>query len=686
MITLIISQLQWNEKKEELMQKLLKQGIVPTSYEITQYLNDYFTTQTPGLPMYRPIHQTYHGVSNATHHNEMYKRIEQDLKTLYRANVQNNDKLLEIQEQYTLESNRVEQRLFTLQKRLSGLQRALEVESMTGHFIETFHHFNQIELDGDVSRNIPATYCFIDLLHHQSELERLLHSSRKIDLSEGELSIKYLNRTDYDIHLNGQLNSLLKDSINEVCSFEFINNELKKQQIKLTLRLPHAVTANFISLSFYSHLEIVGDVTLYNEEGESYHLYELSNTQLMTWSFKDQNIQRIEIVLTKEEADALTETGQYEHRFYLKNLSLYQESFKKEGHLVTQPILIEKLPTAIQLLTEDQQFVDTYLRYYIAIDNGSNVLNWELIEKENLFQFDILEDRSQRVHCQSKGFEEESIDSVYSIFELPDLAVEDSVKLYGGYQKWKWDVIDINELALEDGFNLMQLDLDTILSDERVPCPTRTFIGCDNYEWHFPSGSILLGQQYIYTQEDQTVDHKFFNFEESTAGSFRVFLNGFEIKPVQSRLNMQLKKGKNHLQLIFYLPASEQENVVITHNLNFKDCSEDVYALAPLKRVDYYTLTHLNQHLDDYGYYAVKDGRLYVKHNPNTFSQLGMSSTFDTSGAPYFIRFKKVRSEFSNLLIPYGSRQALQVRLMAIFKTNHPAISPKLKSFQLVAH
>ena len=149
---------------------------------------------------------------------------------------------------------------------------------------------------------------------------------------------------------------------------------------------------------------------------------------------------------------------------------------------------------------------------------------------------------------------------------------------------------------------------------------------------------------------------------------------------------MQLKKGKNHLQLIFYLPASEQKETIIKHNLNFKDCSEDIYALAPLNRVDYYTLIHLNQHLDDYGYYAIKNGRLYVKHNPRTFSQLGLSSTFDTSGAPYFVRFKTVHSEFENLLIPYGSRQALQVRLMAIFKTNHPSISPKLKSFQLIAH
>lgn len=686
MIILIISQLQWNEKKEAFMQALLKQGIVPTSYELTQRLNDYFMTQAPGLPMYRPVHQTYHGISNPVHHNEMYKWIEQDLKTLYRANTQNNDKLLEVQELYTLENDRLQQRLFSLQKRLTGLQKALEVERMSGHFIETFKNFNHIELDGNVDRNIPNTSCFVDLLHHQAELERFLQSSRKLNLSNGELSISDLNRTDGDIQLTGQLNHLLKDSVNEVCSFVFQNNELKKQQVKLILTLPQAVTTNFISLSFYSHLPMTASVTLYNEEGENYQLYELSDPELLTWSFKDRTVQRLEMILTKEEADSLTEAGQYEHRFYLKNLSLYQESFKSESRLVTQPILIEKLPTAIQLLADDYQFVETYLHYYLAIDNGHNVLNWELVEKETLFQFDILEDRHQRIHRLSEGYDETNHQSVYSIFKLPSLTIEDSIKLYGGYQKWKWDVINVKKAALGSEFSLNQLDLGIILSNEKVPSPQRIFIGCDNYDWHFPTGSILLGEQYIYTPMDQTVDYKFFQFEEGVLGSYRVFLNGFEIKPVQDRLNMQLKKGKNHLKLIFYLPVSEKEETFITHNLNFKDCSEDIYALPPLKRVDYYTLTHLSPYLDEYSYYAIHDGRIYVKHRPEQLSKFGLSESFDMSGAPYFIRFKTIRSDYANLLIPHGTRQALQVRLMVVFKANHPSLSPKLKSFQLIAH
>ena len=121
----------------------------------------------------------------------MYKRVEQDLKTLYQANVQNNNKLLEVQEQYNLESERIQQRLMRLQKRLTGVQHALDIESMSGHFIETFHNFNGVELKGDATRNIPSTTCFVDLLHHQVELERLSRKSRKIDLSEGEVSIQY---------------------------------------------------------------------------------------------------------------------------------------------------------------------------------------------------------------------------------------------------------------------------------------------------------------------------------------------------------------------------------------------------------------------------------------------------------------------------------------------------------------
>ena len=687
MIILIISQLQWNKKKEELIQKSLKHGIIPSSYEITQQLNDYFTIETPGLPVYRPIHQSYHGVSNAIHHNEMYKRVEQDLKTLYQANVQNNNKLLEVQEQYNLESERIQQRLMRLQKRLTGVQHALEIESMSGHFIETFHNFNGVELKGDATRNIPSTTCFVDLLHHQVELERLSRKSRKIDLSEGEVSIQYLNRTDHEIQLTGQLSSLLKDSLNEMCSFKFLESELKKQQILLVLDLPNPVTTNCLSLKFYSHLPISGEVTLYNEEGEGYQLYKLNDTQMLAWSFKERVVQRIEIILTKESADGMTETGEFEHRFYLKNLSLYQDFFNEEGQLVSQPILIEKLPTSLQLLADDYQFVDTNLHYYIAIDNGKNVLNWELIEKENLFQFDMLEEKSQRIHQQTKGYQSMKDNSVSSIFELPNLVVEDSIKLYGGYQKWKFDVIDVNGVDLGENFGLNQLDLDAILNHKNVDTPKQMFIGCDNYTWELPTGSVVLGEQYIYTQTEQTVDHKFFEFENTINGSYRIFVNGFEIKPVQSRLNIQLKQGKNYIQIVFYIPSLKESGMTaITHNLNFKECSEDIYALKPLKRVDYYTLTHLNNYLDEYGYYAIKDGIVYVKHQPDSLTYLGLTQMIDNSGAPYFIRFKTVHSELSDLLIPYGKEKALQVRLMAVFKTNYSSVSPKLKNFQLIAH
>ena len=114
--------------------------------------------------------------------------------------------------------------------------------------------------------------------------------------------------------------------------------------------------------------------------------------------------------------------------------------------------------------------------------------------------------------------------------------------------------------------------------------------------------------------------------------------------------------------------------------------TEDIYALKPLKRVDYYTLTHLSKHLNEYGYYAIKDGLVYVKHQPDTLSHLGLTQTLDSSGAPYFIRFRMVHSDFSDLLIPYGANKALQVRLMVVFKTNNSSVSPKLKNFQLIAH
>lgn len=694
---LIISQTQWNLKKEELIQASLKRGIIPNTYEITQSLNDYFNNQSPGLPLFKPVHQTYHGLSSAVLYNQNFKSLGTDLEVAYRANQSNNDKLLEIEENYRIETDRLQQRLKRLRLRLASLNEALEQDGFCGSINEVFHHFHQVEFEGNADRNLPETSCFVNLAEHQCELEQRSSTVEKHDLSTEMITLSALTPISSS-SFKGPLTALLKDTLNETSEWLFHSSQSAAQTLQLNLVFPASITANTFKLHFFANGVLNGSLTLYDEEGESETLYDMADEHLLSWHFEDRAIKSLDLVLTKSEPDALQETGAYDYYYLFKSLSLSTERYLSEGQYVTKPFLFQKIPTALSLSAEDYTFPKTQLYYYLALDNGENILNWELIEKGQPFQFDILEEKALRIHRLSEGFHQETVKkeeevAVYSVFKLPPLHVEDSIQLVGGYQKWKMDVIDLSQSPFSETLDLHQLDLDAVLNHETVPSPTRIFSGCDNYTWDFPSASLVICEQYIRMDQDLTKVDLFINqtkyqMLKNVGVTYRVFLNGIEIKTVQDRLNLRLKKGKNRLQFIFHVPKQGEKikTVTLLHNLNFKDCSQMIYAIPPLKRVDFYTLSHLSSLNDEYAYYAILDGTLYVKHNPHRLEYEGLSERYDASGTPYFIRFQQVKPESAHLLMPYGNGYQLQLRLMAILKTERLALSPRIKSFRFVAH
>ena len=92
-----ISKIQYNTKKEEFKQELLKKGIEPNNYELNNLLSEFFDNKTLGMPYYAPIKQEPYETSNKEAYNHTFKALGQDMQTIYDANIEANNKAVAIQ-------------------------------------------------------------------------------------------------------------------------------------------------------------------------------------------------------------------------------------------------------------------------------------------------------------------------------------------------------------------------------------------------------------------------------------------------------------------------------------------------------------------------------------------------------------------------------------------------------------
>ena len=242
-----ISKIQYNTKKEEFKQELLKKGIEPNNYELNNLLSEFFDNKTLGMPYYAPIKQEIYEVSNKEAYNHTFKALEQDMQTIYNANIEANNKAVAIQEYYDTEKTKVINAIQKLSLKVQNINEIMNSSVAGGQYIQVFDDLYDIEYYGNSDRNIPYTTAFVDLLQKKVYTEKSNTKINKINISNADIEIIGNNNNNGKQTTTGELKNILSDTIDSVYTLIYKQNDNEEKTLSIVINLKSSSVSSLTS-------------------------------------------------------------------------------------------------------------------------------------------------------------------------------------------------------------------------------------------------------------------------------------------------------------------------------------------------------------------------------------------------------------------------------------------------------
>lgn len=673
-----ISVIQRKRKTEEFIQQLLRKGIEPNNFELNRMLAEHFDNHTLGMPYYAPIKQKPYEESSKKDYNHNFKTFQEDIETVYEANIEANNKAVAMQEYYDLEKNKVRNALTKLALRVENITEALKTTSYVKQYVQVFDDMYGIEFYGNAKRNIPYTTSFVDLLQKKIYTDRTSAKVNKISMANATVSIDGLTLFD-NCETQGDMSKILTDTIGDlyIISAKSFNEQAK--QIEINVDLGSLTEFNTVSFSYTSTREMPCELFL-SEDGENFiSVYDVSSRDYIEWNFNAKTARYIKIICHKPEPDGVSiDTSLYEYYFLLKNISIAKEEFESKSVFVSKVIDFDGLTSVIKLDATDMIFSGTRIDYFIGFDNEEDKIGWDAIKNHEDHPLFMFEKRHKILNEHISDFGHQgAILNLYRLFKLPKNINRNSIKLTAGYNMWS--VNRYNRKAGDsnkDGFSLVTGDF----TDHVEQCNmTQMFMDCENYDaFEIQTNVLYIMTQYISLEQSANVFNKFIRVTDTghtldiEGTQIRVFLNGYEVIAMDnSQYSFALRKGVNKIQIAIYCDSNTATVKRLYHNLNFKELTNDVFAFTPMK---YTSNTILDKMMNDtYQYYTIKDDYIYVKCDPDEMIKSGLEDM------GYFLSYYALKED----MIDYFKDGKVKFRIMAVLTSNDRNVSPELVNFRI---
>lgn len=681
-----ISKIQYNTKKEEFIQELLKKGIEPNNYELNNMLSNFFDGKTLGMPYYAPIKQEAYETSNKDAYNHTFQALGEDMQTIYSANISANNKAVAIQEYYDTEKTKVMNAIQKLSLRVENINEIMNSSNAGKQYVQVFDDLYDVEYYGDQERNIPYTTSFIDLLQKKLYTEKSNTKINKINITHADIKIIGTDKFK-KITTSGEIKNLLTDTIDSVYTLICKLKENKEATISIVIDLKSPMDINSVLFNFTSSKEIKCELSL-SEDGENYiNVHDIQGANLIEWNFPTKTVQYIKLNIIKPEADGygLTEsnTEYYEYYYILKNISVALETFESKSIFVSKPIEFDNLVNSITLNAEDRIYNDTRIDYFIGFDNKESKIGWDVIDNHKPHELFMFEKKNKilNYHLEQNGFGD--MDTVatelYKLYKIPSAVNRNDIKITPGYNMWsviRYQKKDNQEY--DESFNFNSFDF-TAYTNECVA--DQLFMDCENYsEFKLHPNTLYVFTQYVSVEQAINVYDKYIRVMDSTNNiakdiQQRVFINGLEASKTgaegENFYSFALKKGVNKIQIALYVPSIGKVEKWLYHNLNFKEVTNNVFAFPPMKYIHWYTLD--KQMKPNYMYYTIKDDYVCVKCTPQDM----IKSEIEDMG--YFISYHSLREDMAQ----YFSNNKLSFRIMAVLYSKNKDVSPEIINFRI---
>lgn len=676
-----ISSIQYQRKRKEFIQLLLKQGIEPNNFELNRLLTEYFDNHTMGMPYYAPIKQTPYDVSSKQDYNHNFRTFQEDIETVYQANIEANNRAVAMQEYYDLEKNKVKNALAKLALRVENISEALKSTAHVQQYVEVFDDLYGVEFYGDTKRNIPYTTSFVDLLQKKVYTERTNAKVNKLSMANATIEIDGLTCfTDYTS--KGSLLKVLNDTLDEVFVVVGRSDIDTEKTIAFNIDLGSLQTFNTVSFSYTSTKEMPCELLL-SDDGENYlSVYDVANRDYTEWCFPAKTARYIRIVCHKTEPDGLnTASGQvllYEYYYLLKNISVAMEEYEAKSIFVSKLIDFDNMPSVIKLDATDMIFANTRIDYFIGFDNEKDKIGWDAIDNHKDHPLFMFEKRHKILNAHLQEFGHQGATThLYRLYKLPHGVNRNSLKVTAGYNMWS--VRRYNHKNGDSQDNKFSLDSGDF-SQHIANCNmTQLFMDCENYDsFNLQTNTLYIFTQYVSLEQSASLFDNFIRVTDTDCKTdidgtqIRVFLNGYEVTPTnQNKFSFALRKGVNKVQIAIYIGSTTATIKRLYHNLNFKSLTNNVFACTPMK---YTSNTILDKMVGaSYEYFTIKDDYIYVKCDPDDM----IKSDMEDMG--YFASYFCLRED----LRYYFSDSRIKFRIMAVLHSNDRNVSPELLNFRI---
>ena len=665
-------------KKEEYITQLVQKGIEPNNFELNKLLTEYFDNHILGMPYYSPIKQIPYEESSKKDYNHNFETLNEDINTIYEANIEVNNKAVAIQEYYDTEKSKVFHAIDKIVLRTNTLQESLKSNKKIQEYIEVFDSLYNLEMYGDESRNIPYTTSFVDLLQKRIYTEKVNSQVNKMLINNGSVVLNGVNNFESYTE-DGNIQNILNDTINDIYIFtgqSYVNTDKK---VDIYVDLGKLMTFNTIILRSTSSNDVVFTASLSDDGDNYYTIYDIEGKDIIEWNFDKKTARYIKLTITKQEADGMTtinNTYIYEYYYILKNLTIANEQFEMKSVLVTKPIEFMNLTNFVKLDAKDMTFNNTRIDYFIGFDNGTGKIGWDSIEnhkEHELFMFEK-QHKIANFGTYENFAEKSSINGLYKVFELPDGTNVNSLKVIPGYNMWAVTEYNRTQGDSDDGFSLTSGDITNYIKQ----CfKNYEFMDCENYhDFQISTNVLYIFTQYIDAPSSSLVSDKYIhviNSEgESVTSDIKVFLNGYEQSiDDNGKYAFNIRKGVNKIQIAVYSPSSQILTRYLEHNINFKELTNDVYAYPQMKYTNNKTLGSLMDYT--FEYYTIRNNTIYVNFDPENL----ISKENDDMG--FMIIYYSLKPDMER----YFSNNKLKFRIMAVLSSKDKNMSPSIINFKI---
>lgn len=670
---MLTKDIQIEKFKEKYIDGLLKGGVEPTVSDVDYAIQDYYLNHEAGQEYFIIPNADPFTVSDKNSWNKSFRDLAADLDILYGArdilktSVDNSKSLI------NSKSSNLISEINILNSRVENIKNSLATDNAFVTKAFNFSNFKNVEFYSNEKTNLPATTSFVDLNHNKVSNVKLSTSKDLIDYSKCTISVKNINELDYDIE--GEIENILNFDETDYCAFNIRAAAESSPYVKLNIDFEDPVDISYVEIEFSSISSLIASLELTLVNGSKEFIYDITSNNVAEWNFIKSTVKSLAITLTKPKADYKEEK---KANFYmiLKNIIMINEKYKSSSTFVSKKISFDTIPDEVILDATDMIYEGTNIKYFIGLDNNNNIINWHLVEKNKPLKLGLLKDKEAILNKSFAEFGKKA-DGVYYLGSIASHTNGSPIKILPGYQQWFAEELSGGKFVSGYKININDYDKSKVKSVG--------FIDYENYRYNLKPNSLVVLSTSVNNSAEATSCNYNIKSQNGTT-EIVVIANNSVVTSINGNLNIPFINGTNKIIILMFNGGGSNDK--ISHNLNFKNISENCSCTPEVKQVSLSALKNKTMDNDPRAITILSGGTVYSKVNPFSKCQ-AITSDIDSSNKNYedyyrcYIRYKSLPLDLEKKYMQEGNR-VINLRVMAMLTSEEESVSPCIKEYNVL--